>query len=71
MFNMKNNVLIETPKGFGKLDKIYVSELGFLMVKIAFEDGTFIGYNFGEYNPSENLFTKELFKDELIGSTRY
>ena len=30
-----NDVLIETPKGVGKLDNIYVSELGFLMVKIA------------------------------------
>lgn len=65
-----NDVLIETPKGFGKLDKIYVSELGYLMIKISFEDGTFTGYNLGIHNPSDNFFTKELFKDELVGSSR-
>ena len=65
-----NEVLIKTPKGVGKLDRIYVSELGFLMVKIAFEDGTFTGYNLGKHNPFDNFFTKEIFKDELVGSTR-
>jgi hypothetical protein len=65
-----NDVLIETPKGVGKLDNIYVSELGFLMVKIAFEDGTYTGYNLGKHNPIENIFTKELFKDEFVGLTR-
>lgn len=66
-----NDVLINTPKGIGKLDKIYISELGFLMVKFVFDDGTFMGYNLGKFNPSDNIFTKELFKYELIGSTRY
>ena len=65
-----NDVLIETPKGIGKLDNIYVSELGFLMVKIAFENGTYTGYNLGKHNPIENIFTKELFKDEFVGLTR-
>jgi hypothetical protein len=65
-----NDVLIETPKGVGKLDNIYASELGFLMVKIAFEDGTYTGYNLGKHNPIENIFTKELFKDEFVGLTR-
>lgn len=65
-----NDVLIETPKGVGKLDNIYVSELGFLMVKIAFENGTYTGYNLGKHNPIENIFTKELFKDEFVGLTR-
>ena len=67
---MIKEVLIETPKGIGKLDKIYVSELGFLMVKFAFDDGTFTGYNLGKHDPNNNIFTKELFKDELIGSKR-
>jgi len=65
-----NEVLIKTPKGVGKLDRIYVSDLGFLMVKIAYEDGTFTGYNLGKHEPTDNMFTKEIFKDELVGSTR-
>ena len=65
-----NEVLIKTPKGVGKLDRIYVSDLGFLMIKIAFEDGTFTGYNLGKHEPTDNMFTKEIFKDELVGSTR-
>ena len=60
-----NDVLINTPKGTGKLERIYVSELGFLMIKIAFEDGTFTGYNLGKHNLSNNFFTNELFKNEL------
>lgn len=60
-----NEVLIKTPKGVGKLDRMYVSDLGFLMIKIAFEDGTFTGYNLGKHNPEFNFFTKELFKDEF------
>jgi hypothetical protein len=65
-----SNILIETPKGIGRLHNIYVSELGFLMIKIEFENGTFSGYNLGKYNPENNIFTKELFKDEFIGLTR-
>ena len=65
-----NEILIKTPKGVGKLDRIYVSDLGFLIIKIAFEDGTFTGYNLGKHEPTDNMFTKEIFKDELVGSTR-
>ena len=61
-----NDVLIETPKGVGKLDKLYVSDLGFLMIKIAFDDGTYTGYNLGKHNPSDNAFTKEISKDEHL-----
>ena len=49
---------------FGQFDK------WFLMVKIAFENGTYTGYNLGKHNPIENIFTKELFKDEFVGLTR-
>ena len=68
MLDMKNDVLINTPKGIGKLEKIYVSELGFLMVKVAFNNGTYTGYNLGKHNPEENIFTKEIFKDEIFSS---
>lgn len=62
---MINDVLIETPKGVGKLHKIYVSELGFLMIKVEYENGTYTGYNLGKHNSEDNIFTKEIFKDEL------
>jgi len=59
-----NDVLIETPKGVGKLHNIYVSELGFLMVKIELDNGTYTGYNLGKHNQEDNIFTKEISKDE-------
>lgn len=65
-----NDFLVKTPKGFGNVDNLYISELGFLMVKIAFEDGTFIGYNLGKHNPEDNFFTKEILKNELTGSKK-
>jgi hypothetical protein len=65
-----NRVLLETPKGIAELEKLYVSELGFLMLKIYFQNGTYTTYNLGKHNPNDNLFTKELFKDELVGSPR-
>jgi hypothetical protein len=34
------------------------------MIKIAFDDGTYTGYNLGKHNPSNNPFTKEISKDE-------
>jgi hypothetical protein len=61
---MKDPVLIETPKGVGGLDKIYLSELGFLMLKVYFENGTFITYNLGKHNPSENMFTDKIMEYE-------
>lgn len=67
---MTNDVLIETPKGLGYIDNIYVSELGFLMLKIKFDDGTFTGYNLGQHDSQKNMFTEKLFEDELIGFTR-
>ena len=65
-----NDVLIETPKGIGKLHKIYVSELGYLMVKIEFDNGTYTEYNLGKHNQAENFFTKELFKEEFIETSQ-
>jgi hypothetical protein len=40
------------------------------MLKIYFQNGTYTTYNLGKHNPNDNLFTKELFKDELVGSPR-
>lgn len=54
------NPMIQTPKGIGELNKIYISELGFLMLKISFENGTFITYNLGIHNPEDNIFTDKI-----------
>lgn len=56
--------MIETPKGLGKLDRIYISELGFLMIKIELEGGCYIGYNLGKHDPNDNIFSKEIYKGE-------
>jgi hypothetical protein len=59
-----NNPIVDTPKGLGELDRIYISELGFLMIKIKLENGCYIGYNLGEYDPTDNIFSKEIYKGE-------
>lgn len=70
MTKSQSNLKIKTSKGFGQLHNIYVSELGFLMVKIEYDNGTFVGYNLGKFDPENNIITNELFKDEFIGSPR-
>ena len=57
---------IETPKGFGEINKIYVSELGYLMLRIYFENGTFTTYNLGKHDPENNMFTDKIMKDEKV-----
>lgn len=39
---------IKTPKGLGKYNGVKISELGYVMVKVAFPDGTFTNYNVGK-----------------------
>jgi len=63
---MKDPVLIETLKGLGTVDKIYVSELGYLMLRIYFENGTFTTYNLGKHDPENNMFTDKIMKDEKV-----
>ena len=64
--SLNNLPIIETPKGFGEVEKIYVSELDFLMLRIDNLDGTFTTYNLGKHDPSNNIFTKEIIKDLLV-----
>ena len=59
---MTKTVMIQTPKGLGEIDKIYVSELGYLMLKVSFENGTFTTYNLGIHNPEDNMFTDKIIK---------
>ena len=54
------NPKINTPKGVGEIEKIYVSELGFLMVRVSYENGTYVSYNLGEHDVDENMFTDKL-----------
>ena len=61
---MTKSPTVKTPKGIGGLDNIYISELGFLMVKIYFENGTFTTYNLGNYDIEDNIFTKEILKND-------
>lgn len=61
---MIESPLIETPKGVGKLEKIYLSELGYLMLKLSFENGTFMTYNLGTHNIENNIFTNKIMEYE-------
>ena len=61
---MTKSPTVKTPKGIGELDNIYISELGFLMIKIHFENGMFTTYNLGEYDVDDNIFTKEILKND-------
>ncbi len=38
--SLNNLPLIQTPKGLGEIEKVYISELGFLMLRIDNLDGT-------------------------------
>jgi hypothetical protein len=56
--------MTQTPKGLGEVDKIYVSELGYLMLRVSFENGTFTTYNLGKHNPENNMFTDKIMEYE-------
>jgi len=58
-----NYLKINTPNGIGELENIYVSELGFLMVKIYFKNGSFITYNLGKYDENDNIFTNKILEN--------
>lgn len=62
--SINNLPIIKTPKGLGEIEKIYISELGFLMVRVYNMDGTYTSYNLGKHNPTDNIFTKEIYKGE-------
>jgi hypothetical protein len=52
--------MIKTPKGLAEIDKIYISELGYLMLKVCLENGTFVTYNLGKHNSDVNMFTDKI-----------
>lgn len=55
---MEKNVEINTPNGLGTIDKTWISELGFLMVKVYFKDRKrWISYNLGTHDIMNNIFS--------------
>jgi hypothetical protein len=60
--SVSNHPLIETPKGLGEVEKIFVSELGFLMLRIYNLDGTYTTYNLGKHDTTNNIFTNEIIE---------
>jgi hypothetical protein len=65
-----NKVKILTPKGFGEIESIYVSDLNFLMLKINNLNGTYTTYNLGKHSIESNIFSNEILEDETVGSSR-
>jgi len=51
-------LVINTPNGKGVLTKIYLSELGYLMVKVENDNKTFTTYNLGK--PKDGLSIDDL-----------
>ena len=49
---------LNTPNGEGELKNIYMSELGYLMVKVENENKTFTSYNLGK--PKDGLSIDDL-----------
>ena len=63
-----NNVKILTPSGTGEVEKVYVSDLGFLMLRIDNLNGTYTTYNLGEHNVEVNIFTNKIVTYETSGN---
>jgi hypothetical protein len=53
---------ILTTKGMGEVDDIYISGLGYLMVRVSFENGTYVTYNLGMHDIEDNILTNEILK---------
>jgi hypothetical protein len=49
---------LNTPNGEGELKNIYISELGYLMVKVENDNKTFTSYNLGK--PKDGLSIDDL-----------
>lgn len=61
---MLKNPKIQTPKGLGEVEKIYISDLGYLMLRISFDNGTFLTYNLGTHDIEDNIFTDKIMEYE-------
>lgn len=60
---MKKRITIKTPNGDGIIEDIYISELGFLIVRVYYETtNIWLNHNFGVHDPSDNFFTNSITK---------
>jgi hypothetical protein len=57
------NPKINTPKGVGEIETVCISELGFLMIRVYYEDKTYVSYNLGKHDVNENVFTDKIMND--------
>ena len=56
---MKNLPTIKTSSGEGTIEQLWISELGYLMLRFYHEnESRWITYNLGTYNPEDNVFTR-------------
>ncbi len=56
---MKNLPTIKTSSGEGTIEQLWISELGYLMLRVYHEnESRWITYNLGTYNPEDNVFTR-------------
>lgn len=63
---MRERAKIETPNGEGTIDDIFISELGYLMLRVYFKDERkWTTYNLGTHDPKDNLFNL-LIKEKTI-----
>ncbi len=62
---MKQTVKIETPIGEGIIDNIYVSELGFLMLRVKISD-RWVSYNLGKHDKYDNMFSRLILPNRWI-----
>jgi len=61
---MKQKVKIDTPYGMGVIEKFWVSELGYFMVKVFYEEEkVYKSFNMGTHDPENNIITNKI-KDE-------
>lgn len=59
-----NDLIIKTPSGEGKVEKLYVSDLGYLMLRINNLDHTYTTYNLGIFDINDNFLSKSLEQQE-------
>lgn len=62
--NNNQNFKIELDNKIVELDKIYISELGYTMIKINNCDGTSTNYNVGKLEPSCNVILDLILKNK-------
>lgn len=68
---LKTNLKIQLNKKEVELEDIYVSELGFTMIKTKNPDRSFTNYNVGKLDPTNNPITNLILSNnDHIGSSR-